>query len=291
MRREEIPAVLNLRGERNVPEGTHALDTWFDYDPDGFYVAVADDGTVLGSCAGVIQNDYLAFIGLYAVKSDYQKSGIGRRIWNAVMERICDCNVGVNPVTAQVQNYRDHDGLPPHTDWCSACIAPHVDESLFRPAVPETDILFLTTLDEDMINDVIQYDSDVYGVSRGLFVPLVCGQGEAVAMVAITTTDKKVCGYGSIMKNIKGKALVGPLYADNEDIAETILHKLIKAFPSAKSDGVVMFTTDGNPPAIALTKRLGFRHLDRIARLYRKEEFPVKYDNIFGQHNLHFSIC
>ncbi|GBO24377.1 hypothetical protein AVEN_185178-1, partial [Araneus ventricosus] len=44
MKREEIPDVLQLWRETGLAEGTYSLDTWFAHDPDGFYVAVTDDG-------------------------------------------------------------------------------------------------------------------------------------------------------------------------------------------------------------------------------------------------------
>lgn len=44
MKREELPQVLDLWRETHLSEGTFSLDTWYEYDPEGFYVAVTTDG-------------------------------------------------------------------------------------------------------------------------------------------------------------------------------------------------------------------------------------------------------
>ena len=47
MKKEEIPQVLDLWRETNLSEGTYSIDTWYEYDPEGFYVAVTTDGKLL----------------------------------------------------------------------------------------------------------------------------------------------------------------------------------------------------------------------------------------------------
>ncbi|PRD33038.1 UNVERIFIED_CONTAM: hypothetical protein NCL1_18632 [Trichonephila clavipes] len=291
MKKEEIPAVLDLWRETGLSEGTYSLDTWFAHDPDGFYVAVTDDGTVLGACAGILQNKDLAFIGLYVVQSVYQRRGIGKKIWNAVMERIGDRNAGVNPVPSQLSNYRDRSGFPVQTSWCSIeSVANEVNLSQMNADVPEVDVQVLTLEDNDVLNNVICYDADICGYSRGNLIPLLCEQKDSITMVATKTEDGEVCGYGNIKKNIKGGTTVGPLYADSADIAEKILFELIKAFPSSEKGKMIIMLMDCNESAMKLMNRIGFNDGEDIARLYRKEEVPVKYDKIFSQHNLNFSV-
>ncbi|XP_055930946.1 uncharacterized protein LOC129961208 isoform X2 [Argiope bruennichi] len=291
MKREEIPDVLQLWRETGLAEGTYSLDTWFAHDPDGFYVAVTDDGMVLGSCAGVLQNDDLAFIGLYVVKSAYRRHGIGRKIWNAVMKRVGDRNAGVNPVPEQLENYRDRSGFPVQTSWCS--IVSHtksMDMSLFTANDLDINLQRLILEDNDTLNEVICYDADVCGFSRGNLVPLLCSQKDSVTMVATKTDSNEICGYGNIRKNIKNGAIVGPLYADSAEIAEKILYELVKAFPIGEIEGIMMMAIDCNLPAMKMMDKLGFQTLEGIARLYRDEEVHVKYEKVFSQHSLNFSI-
>ncbi|XP_035215507.1 uncharacterized protein LOC118189073 [Stegodyphus dumicola] len=290
MEKEEIPEVLDIWRETKLSEGTHSLDTWFSYDPEGFYVAVTNDGEILGVCAGVLQNEDLAFIGLYVVKSSYQRKGIGKRIWDTVMERVGLRNAGVNPVPEQLANYRDRAGFGVQTSWCSVvCVARDVLTSELCTNIPDVEIQVLKPGD-DIIDEVTLYDADVYGFSRRNLVKLLCEEGDSITVAAIKVGERKVCGYGCIKENIKGNALVGPLYADETDIAELILYYLIKAFPLAESRGVTMTTIDCNQSAMDMTEKAGFFKEPGIARLYTKEEVNVKFEKVFGQHNLNFSV-
>ncbi|GIY76150.1 hypothetical protein CDAR_461021 [Caerostris darwini] len=229
MRKEEIPAVLDLWRETGLSEGTYSLDTWFAFDPDGFYVAVTDNGTVIGACAGVLQNEDLAFVGLYVVKSTYRRQGIGRKIWDAVMKRVGERNAGVNPVPNQLENYRDRSGFPVQTSWCSIVTkAKEIDLKQFSDDPSEVNVQVLTLENNDTLNNVICYDADVCGFSRGNLIPILCQQKDSITMVAINAEDNDVCGYGNIRKNIKGGVIVGPLYADSSEIAEKSLVNSLK---------------------------------------------------------------
>ncbi|XP_054706276.1 uncharacterized protein LOC129216144 [Uloborus diversus] len=291
MKREEIPAVLDLWRETCLSEGTYSLDTWFEYDPEGFYVAATEDGVVLGSCAGILQNDKLAFVGLYAVRSTYQRRGIGMKIWNAVMERIGDRNVGVNPVPDQLSNYRDKAGFPVQTSWCSVvCKIPEIQPENLLFEISGVEVQILHSNDQQTIDLVTDYEADIFGFSRGRLTQLLSAQKESLTMVALKDSGTEVCGFGNVKKNIKGNALVGPLYADDAEVAELILHHLIKEFPTAKDKGVTLMTVDSNQSALELVDSLGFEKEHGIARLYRKDEVEVKFEKIFGQHNLNFAI-
>ncbi|KAG8177113.1 hypothetical protein JTE90_008222 [Oedothorax gibbosus] len=289
MRRDEIPDVLELWRDTGLSEGTHSLDTWYSHDPEGFFVAVTDDGTVIGACAGVLQNEDLAFVGLYVVKDNYRRRGIGMKIWSAVMERIGDRNVGVNPVPEQLENYRDKSGFPVQTSWSSKVSAAEtVDTTKLSHDLPEIAVRELSSGNVDLVDKVVAYDADVCSFTRGDLVPLLCDQEDSVTMVALR--DGEVCGYGNIKKNIKGNTIIGPLYADCGEIAEKILDELVNAFPLAREEGALIFTVDNNGSAMEILEKLGFETDCVISRLYRKEEVDVKFDKIFAQYNLNFSI-
>lgn len=244
---------------------------------------------MIGACAGVLQNEDLAFVGLYVVKNSYRRRGIGMKIWNAVMERIGNRNVGVNPVPQQLENYRDKSGFPVQTSWCSkVSVVDKVDTTKLSHDLPDVVVSQLSSGDVDIVDKVVAYDADVCGFTRGDLVPLLCEQEDSATVVALK--DGEVCGYGNIKKNIKGNTIIGPLYADSGEIAEKILDELVKAFPLARDEGALIFTVDNNGSAMDILDKLGFETDCVISRLYRKEEVDVKFDKIFAQYNLNFSI-
>ena len=291
MKREEIPDVLDLWRETGLSEGTHSVETWFEYDPEGFYVAVTDDGLVIGVCAGILQHHDLAFIGMYAVKSTFQRRGIGRKIWNKVMERVGDRNAGVNPVPEMLENYRDRAGFPIQSDWLSVvCVAKEVLTSEMISEIPGVDVNVISSEDDETTHSAAEYDSQVFGFSRGRLIPILCREEDSITVIATKSHDNSVCGYGNIKKNIKGNALVGPLFADDSCIAELVLYHLIKSFPEAESKGVTLMAIDCNQDALDMVEKLGFRKEPGTARLYRSEEVDVQFNKVFAQHNLNFSV-
>lgn len=294
MKREEIPQVLDLWRETNLSEGTYSIDTWYEYDPEGFYAAVTKDGTVIGSCSGVLQHNDLIFFGLYAVRSTLQRRGIGIKIWGKVMERLGDRNAGVNPVPEQLANYRDRSGFRIQSDWCCVvCKTKELSTSGMLTELPGIDINVIRpekTYDASEYDAISEYDADVLGFCRPRLAELQCKQKESITIVARNAHDNSVCGYGNVKENIKGNALVGPLFADSDSIAELILYHIVKSFPTAESKGITLMTVDCNKDALALFEKLGFKIEEGTARLYKNEEVEVQFNKVFGQHNLNFSV-
>lgn len=297
MKKEDIPQVLDLWRETGFLEGTHSVDTWFEYDPEGFYVAATKDERVIGVCAGVLQHDNLAFIGMYVVKSTFQRRGIGRKIWDKVMERVGDRNAGVNPVATQLENYRDRAGFPIQSDLCSVvCIADQLLTSDMTTELPGVDVCVLSPEDTDVVKAVSGYESNVLGFTRERLMPILCAEKDSVTVVATKAHDNSVCGFGSIRQNINGNAHVSPLFADDHIIAEVILYHLKKAFPVAESKGVTMMIVDCNEAAMAMVDKLGFCKEPGTARLFRIEDVDsglkkeIQFKKLFAQNNSNFSV-
>lgn len=207
------------------------------------------------------------------------------------MERVGDRNAGVNPVPEQLANYRDKAGFPIQSDWLSVvCVAKEVPISEMLSELPGINVKVLELDDSEQVNKIKQYDADVLGFSRPRFISLLCREKDTVTVAATYSHDNSVCGYGTIKKNIKGNALVGPLFADNSSVAEVILYHMVKAFPTAECKGVTLMTVDCNEDSLALVDKLGFIKEPGTERLYRNEEVEVQFQKIFGQSNLNFSV-
>ena len=207
------------------------------------------------------------------------------------MERVGDRNAGVNPVPEQLANYRDRAGFPIQSDWLSVvCVAKKIPVSKMLTELPGINAKVLEPEDFEEVNKVKQYDADVLGFSRSRLISLLCREKDTVTVVATNSHDDSVCGYGTIKQNIKGNALIGPLFADNSSVAELIIYHMVKAFPMAEAKGVTLMTVDCNEDSLALVDKLGFKKEPGTERLYRSEEVEVQFKKIFGQHNLNFSV-
>ncbi len=90
--------------------------------------------------------------------------------------------------------------------------------------------------------------------------------------------EGRVVGYGVIRKRHTGFR-IGPLNADDEQIAEQLLLALV-AFGSDAP--VFLDVPDANPKASALAQRYGMKPVFETARMYTKEIPNLPINRVFG---------
>ncbi|XP_067137432.1 uncharacterized protein [Centruroides vittatus] len=285
MEEKDIPQVVDIWKETGLAEGVHCVDSWFGFDPDGFYVAANDEGFVYGVCSAVNLNQNLSFLGLYAVRNEFQKKGIGLKIWKVAMQHVGERNAGLNSVPEHLHTYRDLAGFSIVTKWQSIVYESNniCPDNLLK-SLKSVEV---KTIDESILDDVIDYDCKVHGFDRSKIVRLSTNETGSVAVAA--KTERGVCGYGSITKNIQGTSLVGPLYADSREVAEILLWHLIQKFPTTLEDGLTIMAIDCNPHAVEVANTLGLKKMMEVPRCYRKNEVAANFNKIYGQHALNFS--
>lgn len=239
-------------------------------------------GKIIGLCAGILQKDDLAFVGMYVVKSNLRGLGIGKNLWNRVMERVGDRNAAINTRLENVENYRDRGGFPIVCDRGSVtftmkdvCSCKMINE------LPGVDVNLVKSHDANLIKGIADYDANIIGFSRDRLFPILSKEKESVIVAARNSGDNSICGYGIIKQAMNNMAFVGPLYADEKTIAELILYHLIKAFPEATKDGLVLETVDCNEDALSTWERLGFQRYSRCFRLYRHKEVNFDFKKVF----------
>lgn len=290
MKPEEITQAVDIWKEQGLEEGEHNVHIWYEVDPEGFYVAV-DTSTdqVVGCCAAVRQHESLFFVGMYAVRKSHQGRGIGPRIWKVLMDRVGDCNAGLNAVPKHLSTYRDRAGfsfLEPFSTivYNTTHITP---EALPAP----TDDLRVVSVDEDHLSKIFDYDTEVHGYERHKAVKLTMQDTDGLARVVVRRGDDGedvICGFGKISTNILGGALAGPLYADDREAAGVLLRELVENFEPSESS-LTMMVLDCNDDACAVAEDLGLKEYMKVPRCYRIEGVPATFEKIYAQHDLNFT--
>ncbi|CAG2177492.1 unnamed protein product, partial [Oppiella nova] len=260
MTADDVPQVLQIWADNNLHEGTHTIQSFLNVDPEGFVVAV-DDST--GMCAGVFVHPDTAFIGLYGVDPQYQKLGIGWQMWRKMMAHIGDRNAGLYAVPEHQSMYRDRAGFT-HED-SRLMLLYESDSVRTHTLVKNIDGIRVQRITDSIENLVIEYDREVHRFSRARLLPHVFREPDSMALVAIDEYDDSVVGYGCFRTNNIGKAMSGPLYANNDAVAELLVYKMIENFAIIETNGLLYMTLDSNPGGIRIAEKLG---------LHKHEELP-----------------
>ncbi|XP_054717078.1 uncharacterized protein F36G3.2-like [Uloborus diversus] len=281
----DIPQVLEIWRDSGLSEGTHTIQTWFRFDPDGFFIVADDSGEILGSCAAVVLHDKLAFVGLYAVRKSHQGKGLGLKVWKTAMDHVAERNAGLNSVPEHLHTYRDLAGFKIVAPWSTLLCQGTPDTTVLKK---EPEGIQVIQLRASVLPSVINYDSKIHGYDRSKIVTLSASEEDCVSLAAIRTGTGRICGYGCLKKSVQNSLLVGPLYADRADIAEALLRQLIEEYPESCGQ-LTIAMVDSNEEALCLADRLKLEDRVKIPRCYTREQVPAHVEKVFSQHALNFS--
>ena len=124
--------------------------------------------------------------------------------------------------------------------------------------------------------ELVAYDQEFFPAERQQFLRLWIKQPNSAALGVVR--EGRVVGYGVVRKSYTGFR-IGPLFADDEQIAEQLLLALV-AFGSDAP--VFLDVPDANPEAIKLAQRYGMKPVFETARMYTKEIPNLPLNRVFG---------
>ena len=97
-------------------------------------------------------------------------------------------------------------------------------------------------------------------------------------------------GYIHIRTNNINKAMVGPLYANNDAIAELLMYQAINTFPSKIiSRGILYMTHDSSAGGKRIAEKLKLAHCEDLPRFFKKSIPNADFDRIYCIHTPNFS--
>ncbi|MAS07129.1 MAG: GNAT family N-acetyltransferase [Ahrensia sp.] len=251
--------------------GLDDLSAFFAADPDGFLMGFVEDEPV-SSISVVRYGADFGFLGFYIVRPDYRGSGAGMAIWNAGMRHLDGRTVGLDGVVAQQDNYRKsgfilsgrnirHTGVP--LRMAGSAIGCEIRS--VRPSDIEA---------------MIAYDRSNFPVDRSAFVADWTLPPDGVRRQSrVAVKDGAIFGYGTI-RTCRAGYKIGPLFADDPEIAEALFAALVDTMPSDAE--VSLDTPEDNVAAVAIAVRAGLAPVFETARMYRGADPKLPIHRIFG---------
>jgi len=266
MASNEVDLAISWADVEGWNPGLHDAETFYTTDPHGFFLGILD-GKPVSSISAVSYGESYGFLGFYIVQPPFRGLGLGVEIWNAGMRRLMGGNIGLDAVLAQQRLY-ERSGFRP----CYKSVRYQgVGTGL------ESKAKGLRYLSDVPIDDLLAYDDQFFPVPRHLFVKSWIRQPKGIALGALT--EGELTGYG-VLRQCRLGYKIGPLFADNEEIADALFRSLCSYAP--RGAPVFLDVPQPNAAALDLALRHNMNPVFETVRMYSKEDPGLPMGRTFG---------
>lgn len=265
----QVPYAIQLAATEGWNPGLHDAASFHAADPDGFLMAELE-GEPVGCISAVSYPGHFGFIGLYIVEPEFRGCGIGGTLWRRAMQRLQGSNIGLDGVVGMQDAYARSGFKLAYRN------VRYASSSLPSPG-PLPDGMRLVPAREVPFEDVVAYDRRFFPADREAFLRAWIGQPDGVALTALGANG--IRGMGVIRRCLQGHK-VGPLFADNMEIANLLL--LTLASQRNSTGPVILDVPEVNPAAVALAEEVGMQVIFETARMYTGDPPLVDLGGTFG---------
>lgn len=273
IRSMSLAELVEIRENWLIPEGwpgmKGTLTAAYANDPDGFYLLEKEGQKIASISVVTYPQIKLAYIGFYVVTKPFRGQGYGKLLITKTMEyastKLGITSFGLNCVENTVPMYEQH-GFKVAT----------VDEIWKYTATSDTKqttnvATNLNNIDQNLLAQIIAFDATILGAQRKAYLTEFLFKPSTITVIA--QEDGKIQGYGVISEREPAIAepnksyRVGPLYANDADIAQGLLKQLITV--AQTNESVYLETPGNNPDAVKMVKALGFEKIGQQAKLFK----------------------
>jgi hypothetical protein len=263
MTRPELDLVFDWVAAERWNPGLHDAECLWRHDPNGLFIGELNREPV-AALAAIAYGATLGFLGYYLVRPGFRGRGCGLLLWQAALVYLGDRNLGLDAVPDQEANYR---------------------KSGFRAAYRHLYFLGrggglapagLTPLSAEAWEEVLAYDRPFFPAPRPDFLRCWLSRPGGAALGAVR--EGRLAGYGVIRPCHRGFK-VGPLFADDAQVAMDLFQGLIAGVPHAP---VILNVPEVNPGALDLAERFGLQPVFATTRMYTRGEPGVPLGRVYG---------
>lgn len=264
--RPEVDLIVSWADREGWNPGIHDAEAFYGTDSNGFFIGLLD-GRPVASISTVAYDPSFGFLGFYIVEPSLRGQGLGTEVWNAGMKYLGDRNIGLDSVLSQQKLYERLGFRPSYRS------VRHQGAGTGQKSNMES----IKSLSEVPLKDLLAYDDRFFPVPRHAFTSLWIRQPGAVALAALD--DGRLAGYGLLRLCHTGYK-IGPLFADDEDVAESLFGALCGHAPAGAP--VFLDTPAANPAALDLARRHHMNPVFETIRMYTRGDPHLPMDQIYG---------
>lgn len=269
MRREELDALVHWAANEGWNPGLSDADIFWATDPEGF-IAAELNGDLVGGGSIVSYGRRYGFMGFFIVHPDHRGRGLGNTLWHARRDMLLDrldkpATIGMDGVF-DMQHYYAKGGF----EFAGRDLR---FETTGRPWPIARNILDAGNL---VFADIEAYDRAHFPAPRSGFLRRWLKQPGAFSLGAVN--DENISGF-AVMRPCRTGFKIGPLFADNPNIAENLFCALSAQVPG---EPIFLDVPENNHPAIAMAHRHEMLEVFGCAKMYLGPKPSLPEHEIFG---------
>lgn len=243
--------------------GLKDAETFYQTDPNGFFLGELN-GEPIGCISAVSYDENFGFIGFYIVKPQDRGQGYGLQLWQAAMTYLGNRNIGLDGVVAQQENYQKSGFKLAYRN---------IRYQGKGGGTASTNTIPLSSIPFEQL---LAYDRHLFPVARPQFLQDWIHQPESIALGVLN--NAQLAGYG-VLRPCQIGYKIGPLFANNDLIAEEIFNALV----AEKVDAPIFLDLpEPNPAALALAQHYQMNPVFETARMYTQTTPNIPLDQVFG---------
>ncbi len=266
MTRDEINIAVEWAALEGWNPGLYDADCFYAADPGGFLIGLLNEEPV--AVISVIKYDSnFGFLGFYIVKPEFRGKSYGLKIWNAGLEYLNGCNIGLDGVVAQQDNYKK--------SGFNLAYRNIRFEGLSLGSIEK--VPGMVELSNFPFQKIEDYDRQFFPANRKNFLKCWINQTESKSFGVLE--NGKLAGYGMI--RICGRGYkIGPLFADTPEIAENIFNTLSGSVKAGQP--IFLDTPETNSSAVTLAKKHNMNVVFETARMYTGDIPDISINRLYG---------
>ncbi len=250
--------------------GLDDLSVFHNTDPNGFLMGWRD-GRPVSSISVVKYNDDFGFLGFYIVHPDFRGMGDGMAIWNAGMDYLKGCTVGLDGVIDQQQNYQRSGFLLSGRNIRFSGV-PNMER-------PSANAVNLCAYEQTNFDALSKFDAEHFQFERHNFLTGWMDSENSSRQTIFALKDSEICGYGTVRQCHTGYK-IAPLFARDPAVAYEILFALNATLPAGSE--ISIDVPEINLQAGNIARQIGLAPVFETARMYAGNAPELPISQIFG---------
>lgn len=265
MNEKEVQIACDLAEIEGWGPGIQDAHCFYQADNSGFFKGELD-GQIIAVGSMVCYDPNFAFSGLYIVKPPFRGRGFGLALTKARLEYAKERLIGLDGVIENVHLYQ------------RLGYQPAFQNHRFKGVVKKTEAIdkFISEVTEKHFASLLAFDRQYFPARRDNFLRAWLNNESAKAL--LYQKNDEILGLG-VIRACNGPSKIGPLFAKNRAIAESLLDALLN---HTRAKEYYIDVPGNNKEALTLAKN---RHLESVfstMRMYRNGTPTIDDAGVFG---------